>query len=165
MRWKAYACRYPKEAGGNKRVTFAIYPLRMTKTIVLGVAVGLTCVLGAPAALAHHSYGAFETDREIQIDGVVERFEWVAPHSIITVKTADKTYRGEWQAPVSLARFGMTRDVLRAGDRVIVSGNPRRDIAETGIINVRAVTRLFDGWTWTGRSGEPRTATPPPPRP
>ena len=126
--------------------------------------VSVAAVLAGPAAWAHHSYGAFDTTREVQVEGVVERFEWIAPHSVITVKTTEATYRGEWMAPVSLARFGMTRDVLRVGDRVIVSGNPHRDIAENGIVNVRAVSRLFDGWTWTGRPGEPRSTTPPPPR-
>jgi len=133
------------------------------KQMVLGwiVAVGFAGVVVS----AHHSYGAFETDREIQVEGVVERFEWVAPHSVITVKTADATYRAEWMAPVSLTRFGMTRDVLQAGDRVIVSGNPHREIKINGVINVRGVTRLLDNWTWSGRPGQPRTTTPPPPRP
>ena len=136
----------------------------MIKRMMVCAALGLAGMLAGSSASAHHSYGAFDTTREVQVEGVVEHFDWVAPHSIITVKTADRTYRGEWQAPVSLTRFGMTRDVLRTGDRVIVSGNPRRDIAETGIINVRGVTRMFDGWTWSGRPGQPRTTTPPPPR-
>src|SRR5688500_14591545 len=134
----------------------------MMKQVVL--AAGMAVVV-AGAAAAHHSYGAFDTTREIEVEGIVERFEWVAPHSIITVRAADAAYRAARGAPVSRARFGRTRDVLMAGDRVIVSGNPRRDIAETGIMNVRGVTRLFDGWRWSGRAGEPRSTTPPPPRP
>jgi hypothetical protein len=101
------------------------------------------------SALAHHSYSAYHRDQTIEIEGVLEAFDYMSPHSLLKVRAADATlYTGEWSGTSALQRFGIGKDTLSPGDRLVIAGNPRRDIAETGILNLRAVRRPADGWNW-----------------
>ena len=117
------------------------------RNLLLAVAIiaALTCL---PVS-AHHSYAAFETDRIVEISGVLERFDVVAPHSLVKLRTDEaRLVTGEWLAPVALTRRGVDPSLLKNGDRIVIAGNPRRDFAETGIVNVKSVTRPADGLSW-----------------
>jgi thiamine monophosphate kinase len=48
-----------------------------------------------------------------------------------------------------LSRDGVSRDTLKAGDRVIVSGNPGRDASEHRL-RLHSIVRPADGWKWVG---------------
>jgi Family of unknown function (DUF6152) len=98
---------------------------------------------------AHHSYSAYETDRIMHVEGVLEEFEWVAPHSLLKVKDDEgRLYLFEWQAPLSLQRRGIQQDTLKTGDRIVVTGNPHREFVRNRILNFRSVRRASDGWKW-----------------
>jgi hypothetical protein len=107
------------------------------------------CAVLAGSVSAHHSYAAFETDRIVEISGVLEQFDVVTPHSLVKLTTDEgRLVTGEWLAPVALKRRGVDPLLLKHGDRIVIAGNPRRDFADTGIINVKSVTRPPDGLTW-----------------
>jgi len=73
----------------------------------------------------------------------------VAPHSLLKVKDADgRLYIFEWQAPLSLQRRGVQQDTLKAGDQIVVSGNPHREFEQNRILNFKSVRRFSDGWKW-----------------
>lgn len=114
-------------------------------------AVVVTALLAGGSAAAHHSYAAFHRDQIIEIEGVLEDFEYLSPHSLLKVRTSAALYTGEWVASNGLQRVGIERDTLKIGDRVVVGGNPRRDINESGVINVKSVRRPADGWLWPDR--------------
>ena len=98
---------------------------------------------------AHHSYSAYEVGRLVEIEGVIDEFEWRAPHSLLKVKADDGgMYIFEWQAPLSLQRRGIQQDTLKPGDRIVVAGNPHRDFEQNRILNFKSVRRLADGWKW-----------------
>jgi hypothetical protein len=98
---------------------------------------------------AHHSYSAYETDRIMHVEGVLDRFEWVAPHSLLKVTDDEgRLYIFEWQAPLSLQRRGIQQDTLKTGDRIVVTGNPHREFVQNRILNFRSVRRASDGWKW-----------------
>lgn len=98
---------------------------------------------------AHHSYSAYETDRLMEVQGVLEEFAWIAPHSLITVRDEDgRLYIFEWQASGSLQRRGIQQDTLKKGDRLVVTGNPHRNFEENRILNFKSVQRTADGWKW-----------------
>jgi hypothetical protein len=105
---------------------------------------------GAGSSLsAHHSYSAYETDRIVEVDGVIDVFEWRAPHSLLRVRSDDDhLHIFEWQAPSSLQRRGIQQDTLKTGDRIVVTGNPHREFEQNRILNLKSVRRLSDGWTW-----------------
>jgi hypothetical protein len=117
----------------------------MTRSLLAVVAVA---ILAGGSAAAHHSYAAFHLDQIIEIEGVLEDFEYVYPHSLLKVRTSAALYTGEWAGPRVLQRSGIQSDTLKKGDRVILTGNPRRDIVESGILNVKSVRRPSDGWSW-----------------
>jgi hypothetical protein len=115
----------------------------------------LLCTLVIAAAAlgmslsAHHSYSAYETDRLMEVQGVLEEFAWIAPHSLIKVRDEDgRLYVFEWQAPGPLQRRGVQQDTLKKGDRLVLTGNPHRDFDQNRILNFKSVQRTADGWKW-----------------
>lgn len=121
----------------------------MSRCIVGVVVAGM--LMGGTAA-AHHSYAAYHVNQIVEVDGVIEALEWVNPHSLLKVRTEDALYTFEWLAANSMKRRGIEHDSLKTGDRVIVTGNPRRDIAESGVVNLKSVRRPADGWNWPARA-------------
>ena len=111
--------------------------------------VAIIAAMAGGQVSAHHSYAAYERDRIVEIEGIIEDFEVVAPHSLLKVRADDEQlYTAEWQSPSGLKRIGIDPGTLRKGDRVVLKGNPRRDFAESGIVNFKSVTRPADGWSW-----------------
>ena len=97
---------------------------------------------------AHHSWAAFDQTQVVEIDGVLEESMWAAPHSVLKVRTAERMYTIEGPALYALRRRGLNGDILKTGDRIVVGGNPRRDIAESGVMSLGSVRRVSDGWSW-----------------
>lgn len=113
------------------------------------IAIAVAAAVSSTALSAHHSYSAYETDRLVEVQGVLEEFTWVAPHSLIKVKDEDgRLYIFEWQAPYSLQRRGIQEDTLKKGDHLVVTGNPHRGFEENRILNFKSISRPADGWKW-----------------
>ena len=89
--------------------------------------------LGAPAALAHHSFAVhFVDDRTIEVNGTVSAFRFSNPHGVLSfdVKKDDGTveqWRAETNSPSVLRRRGWTKDSLKAGDSIRIVGFPSRE--------------------------------------
>ena len=58
-------------------------------------------------------------------------------------------YAVEWGAGLQLNRQGVTRETLKPGDHVIITGNPGRN-PEDHRLRMRTITRPSDGWKWGG---------------
>jgi hypothetical protein len=109
----------------------------------------LVCGVGARYASAHHSYGAYYLDRHVSIEGQIERFVFRSPHSLIELTTADgKIYVAEWDTVARLQSAGVNSSTLKAGDRIVVTGNPARDPLDRRVALLREVRRPADGWHW-----------------
>lgn len=93
----------------------------------------LVLMTGAAGVRAHHSFAAlFDASRTVTVDGVVARFEFIAPHSYIQVDAVDASgalaaWEVETTSPGQLIRAGLTPESLHPGDRVRAVGNPARD--------------------------------------
>ena len=87
--------------------------------------------LALPLA-AHHASGPFyDSDKPIEIKGVVTRFVFRNPHAALFLDVTDESgATAEWQvelgAPVMLRRFGWTPDLLPVGMVVRVAGPSAR---------------------------------------
>ena len=104
---------------------------------------------------AHHSFAAtYYIDRMQTIEGNIVEFLYRNPHSYIKVQGPDEkgqmqTWAIEWAGGAQLAQEHVSRDTLKPGDHVIVSGNPARDAASHRI-RIQSINRLSDGWKWSG---------------
>jgi len=85
-----------------------------------------------PMALAHHSFAAFDQQKEQTVTGTVKKWEWTNPHVFMTLtvsgaqgETVD--YLIEASNPSRWLRDGWTRNVVKVGDVVKVQFHPRRD--------------------------------------
>ena len=105
----------------------------------LSALVGL-CLALAPAAWAHHSQSEYDLRSKVEVEGTVTKVDWRSPHAWIYVDvTDDKGRRVNWSfelpSPVTLMRRGWTRDSLKPGDRVKVTGAPARNFPTIAIAN------------------------------
>src|ERR1700730_6646983 len=79
---------------------------------------------------AHHSIaGAYDTNRQVKLEGTVAEFHFVNPHPYVTMQVNNddgsaQQWRLEMDNRSELSDVGMHKDTLKAGDRIIVSGNP-----------------------------------------
>ena len=95
---------------------------------VLGAALALLIACG-PAA-AHHGSSNYDTTKSVK--GTVTGFEFINPHSAIHLEAKDdKGIAEQWlieaDSPNNLARAGWTRDSLKPGDQVTITGNRLKD--------------------------------------
>ncbi|HEY7191000.1 MAG TPA: DUF6152 family protein [Vicinamibacterales bacterium] len=98
------------------------------------------CLALAPAAWAHHSQSEYDLRAKVEVEGAVTKVEWRSPHAWIYVDVInDKGEKVNWSfelpSPVTLMRRGWTRDSLKPGDRIKVSGAPAKNFPAIGIAN------------------------------
>lgn len=100
--------------------------------VISPVAVAIGVSLGAPAALAHHSFAPhFDANKPVSISGTVTEFEARNPHSYLHIAAVDENgrtreYVCESHGVTQLARNGITRDVLKVGTKLRVKGSLSR---------------------------------------
>src|SRR5579863_3442936 len=81
----------------------------------------------AGPAMAHHGTAAYETDKSATVTGTVTRFDFTNPHVILAMTAKGSSGNTtEWQAeltsPNHLARVGWSRNTLKPGDQITISG-------------------------------------------
>jgi hypothetical protein len=118
------------------------------------LALGMALVWGGNA-YAHHSFAAtYFVDQTEKIEGPVREFLWRNPHSFIKVDAPDdkgvmQIWSIEWGGGAQLSQSRVTRDTVKAGDHVIITGNPGRD-PEEHRLRMKSITRPSDGFKWEG---------------
>ena len=123
---------------------------------------GLTVLLVSGAfafgaqAFAHHSFAAtYLENEEVSVEGELVQFIYRNPHSFVQVTVPDPQTKEivrwaiEWGGNGQLARAGITAVTLKAGDHVVITGNPGRN-PEDHRIRMRTIVRPKDGWRWSG---------------
>jgi hypothetical protein len=103
----------------------------------------------ASAASAHHSQAAFDSTRELTIEGTVHRLDWKNPHIYLIVATRDKDGGTRLQQVEGLAVTqsqvaGLDRNALKSGTHVLVRVNPNRN-AEGRTVRGLDVVTTADG--------------------
>jgi hypothetical protein len=118
----------------------------MTRTLLTCIA-GVVLLAGAGASYAHHSFtAAYDNTKRVEIEGVVREFMWRNPHSFVRIEVTTKEGATE---TFSAAKYPVTRTTLKAGDRIVVGGEPGRDPSARRI-RIFSIKRPIDGWTWEG---------------
>lgn len=108
---------------------------------LIGLALGL---LGAAvtSAAAHHSMAMFDQQNLIPLEGVVQEYRFVSPHSFILLQVmgsgdAVTVWTLEGDSPSHLARDGWTSKTLKPGDKLKLKIAPLRSGAPGGQWNVQ----------------------------
>ncbi len=123
--------------------------LRASSIMRAVFSVGVAWLLAAVPAVSHHSFTAeFDVNRPIQLTGAVTRVEWTNPHAWLFIEVEDdggnvQNWAIELLGINTLFRRGLTRDSVKPGDIVGVTGFGARDGANTG--NASAVTLTNTG--------------------
>jgi hypothetical protein len=103
----------------------------------LGVCVaGL--LMAAGTMLAHHSFSAeFDNSKPVSLQGTVTKVDWLNPHIWIYLDVKDEktgavtSWQCEGGAPNSLTRNGWTKDALKKGDTISITGTHAKDASNT----------------------------------
>ena len=128
----------------------------MRKAIVVCVV-----LLGGVALQAHHSFATYyHEDQSVTLEGEVLEFDLRAPHAWVYFNVPDaqgrpRRFAAEWANPNRLTRDAITKETLKAGDRVLITGSPGR-IASENKIHLKRIERPADGWQWAGGRPAPR---------
>ena len=125
----------------------------MKRTITALLLAAMTALIAQPSA-AHHSFAAeFDASSPIELTGTVTKVEWANPHTyfymdVTSPKGDVESWALEMGSPNGLMRRGWTRDSMKIGDVVTVTGSRAKDGSTKG--NARSVVlstgkRLFAG--------------------
>jgi hypothetical protein len=112
--------------------------MRVTLTLAV-VVVGVSLLLGAVPAGAHHAFAAtFDTGKPISVKGVITKVEFINPHSWfwVDVKNPDGTVENwgfEGGSPNSLIRHGVTKNTIPVGTELVIQGYQSKAFEHKGV--------------------------------
>ena len=101
------------------------------RILTAAVALGLAAL--PAASVAHHSFAVFfDPQKTVTVTGTVTQFRFTNPHGIVALDVTKpdgkvEKWRAETNAPVILQRRGWTRESVKPGEVVTISGWPSRD--------------------------------------
>jgi hypothetical protein len=109
----------------------------------------------APAAFAHHGFGTFVMDEDVEITGTVTGIDFVNPHSWLYLDVAQEdgeiyAMRCEMRSATTLRRSGWSTDLFPVGEEVTITGSPDRDDPFSCYVS----TVIFDDGTSIDRYGQ-----------
>ena len=128
----------------------------MKKNLAL-IAAGL--VVAVAPALAHHSFAAeYDNNKPVKMTGQVTKVEWMNPHARFYIDVKDEggkvtNWEFELGSPNGLMRRGWSRNSLKQGDVVSVTGYSAKDGSKLGnarTVNLADGRKIFAGSTDDG---------------
>ena len=105
-------------------------------------AVASVLLLMGAGALAHHAYTAeFDLDKPVKMTGTLTRLEWTNPHIWLYLEVKDDTGKvTTWgfsaSPPGMLTRRGITKNSLKIGEMLTISGHRAKDGSNNASGNV-----------------------------
>lgn len=100
--------------------------------------VGLVGIMAATGFLtvcqpvfAHHGSNNYNTERLVTLKGTVTQFVWSNPHCQLYFDVTDKKgnvqhWGAEMNQPRALAVNGFTKDIMKPGDNITITGAPAK---------------------------------------
>jgi hypothetical protein len=131
----------------------------MRRNTLLVLALGFSVLFGAATVAAHHAFSAeFDSTKPVEKRGFVTKVDWTNPHVwfYINVKDAKTGTVANWGfemgPPHGLQARGWTRDLMKIGDEVIVTGTLAKNGSNRA--NARNVILAKTGKTYGAASSE-----------
>jgi hypothetical protein len=118
------------------------------KKLALFLTVTFAALLVSTPLLAHHGEANYDTDKVVSVKGTVSDFEFINPHTLITVDVKnDKGEIEKWsceaRSPGMLVRVGgWDKNTLKPGDVITVFGYRAKN--GTPVMRLQKLT-LADG--------------------
>ena len=106
--------------------------MRILRTAgMLAAAVIVCSSVPSGSVVAHHGEaGAYMLNETIKLEGVVQEVRWVNPHVMVALDVTGANGVEHWAIELSsittMEDGGVTRDALKKGDRIVVSGHRHR---------------------------------------
>ena len=99
----------------------------------------LGALAAAAPAFAHHSGAMFDNAKSVTVTAVVKVLQWTNPHGwVIAVTPGADGKPEEWGFELSainiIARKGWSHDVVKPGDKVVITAHPMRDGTKAGLL-------------------------------
>jgi len=136
----------------------------MPSRVRLAATLGFLCLCGI--ARAHHSFGTFDLNRNVEIVGTIDGIDFVNPHAWLRIDARSTdgalvTYRCEMRGATVLRRSGWTPEMFVAGEAITVQGAPDRLDPLACYVNtlVLADGRTLDRYTQREMGGSVVSAT------
>jgi hypothetical protein len=79
------------------------------------------------AALAHHGWGGYDSDKVIRIEGTFTSLSWANPHGTAKMKWGGRNWNVVLAPVARMEARGLTPEMIAPGKRVGIVGYPRRD--------------------------------------
>ena len=101
----------------------------MKAKVLIFVPVIVSLLAYCSTSWAHHASRQVYEGKSVTLMGVVTGYEWANPHSVLSVAIKDDKGRvEEWHAeilpPTEMLRAGWTKESLKPGDEVTLTGRP-----------------------------------------
>jgi hypothetical protein len=123
-------------------------------------------LLTAATAHSHHAYTAeFDTQKPVKLTGVLTKVEWSNPHIWLYLDVKDeKGNVTNWgfsaSPPGMLQRRGITRDSLKIGEALTISGHRARDGSNNASGNIVKFSDGRDALIGQDQAVNPTEANP-----
>jgi Family of unknown function (DUF6152) len=104
--------------------------MRLKSLVHLGLITSF--LLAGIPLFAHHGTGvAYDTEKTVNLKGTVTEWIWANPHCGILFDVTDEKGTVEhWGAelgnPHALSMSGLSKDILKPGDKITISGHPAK---------------------------------------
>ena len=110
------------------------------------VLAGVFLLLVSVPVFAHHGAASYDTSKMTTLKGTITNIQWINPHATIDIDVADaagktQKYTVESVSPLGLSRVGWTKDSLKLGDQITVTGN----LSKNGTRILRLKKIVFPG--------------------
>jgi DNA/RNA endonuclease YhcR with UshA esterase domain len=98
--------------------------------------VTLTFLTVSAQVFAHHGTASYDTTRTTTVKGTVTAFQFMNPHTLLFLDVTDEKgnvqkWQGELTSPNHLARNGWTKNSLKPGDQITLTGFPAKSGANS----------------------------------
>jgi len=127
---------------------------------------GLGLLATSAPMMAHHSFTAeYDAAKPVTLTGAVTKVEWMNPHARFYINAKDESGKSaDWElelgSPNGLMRQGWTRNSLKEGDVVTVTGSKAKD--GSNLANARQVTLASGKKVFAGSSEKEEAPGPAP---